>query len=186
MFCAFGMCAILWRHVLCHWSLCALMYAIVIGVCTPVWGHVPCLWGLHALLGTHAMALGVCALVGTCAVPSGCVCCYRDRCHAVGECMLLWEHVLCRQGVHSAIPTFLWECVPCHWCVCVLMGPCAMSVGAVSPPRQVVPKQPLCLPPVDVSLTGRKLINYQPPSQLLSRGTLERMGSVSWCAWGHR
>lgn len=49
-------------------------------------------------------------------------------------------------------------------CVCALVGPCAMTASAVSPPRQVVLKQPPCLPPMDVSLSRRKLINYQIPT----------------------
>lgn len=141
--CAFGMCTILWGRVQCHWGLCALMCAVVIGVCTSVWGHVLCLRGVHALLGTCAMALGVCVLVGTCAVPSGRVCCYGDRCHAVGLCTLVWEHVLCHQGVHSAIPMLLWERVPCHWYVCPLMGPCATPSG-LSPPLPPPPGRSPC------------------------------------------
>lgn len=157
--------------VLCHWGLCALICAVVIGVCTPVWGHVPCLRGLHALLETCAMALGGCALVGTCAVPSGCVCCYRDRCRAVGVCIVLWECVLCHQDVHSAIPTLLWERVPWHWGVCVLLWghvPC-QPVLLAPPGRLSLSSHPACHPSMCPCREGSSLITK---SQLLSRGTL--------------
>lgn len=174
-----------------------------------------CHWGLHFCVGTCAVPSGCACSFGDMCHGIGCLCSCGNMCCAIRACVLLWGQVPCCRAVHTCMGTCAVPsgCAQCHPHASV--GTCAMSlvcvssygavchtIGAVTPPSPppaghhvgdnqafatvTSPKQPPCLLPMDVPVMRRELLNYQPPSQLLSRGTLETMGSDSLWARGHR
>lgn len=157
MCCAFGVCMLFWGHVPWHWVFVFL------------WEHVLCHQGVCAVMGTGAMLSGcahlygnMCCAIRVCTVPSPCFC--GNVCHVIGMCVLLWGRVPHHRGCHPPSPP----------------PPAGHHVGDNQAFATVTsPKQPPCLLPMDVPVMRRELLNYQPPSQLLSRGTLETMGSDS-------